>query len=130
MALSEPLECLIIFSSCFLTVRSFVGLTRNIRQINAGAIKVQHIKSKPFQIAIEHEILFLIVLKYYRGAEFANHKGNPDYLTGFTYIKLGFVNALSDRTQDDKKGVTKNMTEIVLTDLLLLRNGDKAAKDE
>jgi single-strand DNA-binding protein len=34
------------------------------------------------------------------------------------------------RTYEDKKGVTKNMTEIVLTDLLLLRNGDKAAKDE
>jgi single-strand DNA-binding protein len=34
------------------------------------------------------------------------------------------------RTYEDKKGVTKNATEIVLTDLLLLRNGAKAGKDE
>lgn len=29
------------------------------------------------------------------------------------------------RTYEDKKGVTKNITEIVLSDLLLLRNGGK-----
>lgn len=34
------------------------------------------------------------------------------------------------RTYDDKKGVTKNITEIVLNDLLLLRNGKGASKDE
>jgi hypothetical protein len=38
MALSEPIVGIIIFPACFLTVRSFVGLTHNIRQINAGAI--------------------------------------------------------------------------------------------
>jgi len=29
---------------------------------------------------------------------------------------------------EDKKGVTKNITEIVLSDLVLLRNGEKAGK--
>ena len=32
------------------------------------------------------------------------------------------------RTYEDKKGVTKNITEIVLSDLVLLRNGEKAVK--
>lgn len=34
------------------------------------------------------------------------------------------------RTYDDKKGVTKNITEIVLSDLLLLRNGGKPSQKE
>jgi len=34
------------------------------------------------------------------------------------------------RTYEDKKGVTKNITEIVLNDLQLLRNGEKAGKDD
>jgi single-strand DNA-binding protein len=34
------------------------------------------------------------------------------------------------RTYEDKKGVTKYITEIVLNDLQLLRNGEKAGKDE
>jgi single-strand DNA-binding protein len=34
------------------------------------------------------------------------------------------------RTYNDKQGVTKNITEIVLSDLLLLRNGGKPAKDQ
>lgn len=34
------------------------------------------------------------------------------------------------RTYEDKKGITKNITEIVLSDLLLLRNGKGGAKDE
>jgi single-strand DNA-binding protein len=34
------------------------------------------------------------------------------------------------RTYEDKKGVTKNITEIVLNDLILLRNGKPQAKDE
>jgi single-strand DNA-binding protein len=34
------------------------------------------------------------------------------------------------RSYEDKKGVTKNITEIVLNDLLLLRNGEKQNKDE
>lgn len=33
------------------------------------------------------------------------------------------------RTYEDKKGVTKNVTEIVLSDLALLRNGGKAGKE-
>jgi single-strand DNA-binding protein len=33
------------------------------------------------------------------------------------------------RTYEDKKGITKNTTEIVLSDLLLLRNGEKHGKD-
>jgi single-strand DNA-binding protein len=32
------------------------------------------------------------------------------------------------RTYEDKKGVTKNITEIVLNDLVLLRNGEKPGK--
>lgn len=32
------------------------------------------------------------------------------------------------RTYEDKKGVTKYITEIVLNDLVLLRNGEKAGK--
>ena len=34
------------------------------------------------------------------------------------------------RTYEDKKGVTKNITEIVLNDIILLRNGEKLSKDE
>jgi single-strand DNA-binding protein len=34
------------------------------------------------------------------------------------------------RSYEDKKGITKNITEIVLNDLLLLRNGEKQNKDE
>jgi len=34
------------------------------------------------------------------------------------------------RTYEDKKGVTKNMTEIVLSDLVLLRSGKDKGKDE
>jgi len=34
------------------------------------------------------------------------------------------------RTYEDKKGVTKNITEIVLNDLVLLRSGKKNGKDE
>jgi single-strand DNA-binding protein len=34
------------------------------------------------------------------------------------------------RTYEDKKGVTKNITEIVLNDLVLLRNGKGNGKDE
>jgi single-strand DNA-binding protein len=33
------------------------------------------------------------------------------------------------RTYEDKKGVTKYITEIVLSDLVLLRNGEKSGKD-
>jgi single-strand DNA-binding protein len=33
------------------------------------------------------------------------------------------------RTYEDKKGVTKYITEIVLSDLVLLRNGEKSSKD-
>jgi single-strand DNA-binding protein len=33
------------------------------------------------------------------------------------------------RSYEDKKGVTKYITEIVLSDLVLLRNGEKAGKD-
>jgi single-strand DNA-binding protein len=33
------------------------------------------------------------------------------------------------RTYEDKKGVTKNITEIVLSDLVLLRNGKESGKD-
>jgi single-strand DNA-binding protein len=34
------------------------------------------------------------------------------------------------RSYEDKKGVTKNITEIVLNDLILLRSGREQAKDE
>jgi single-strand DNA-binding protein len=34
------------------------------------------------------------------------------------------------RSYEDKKGLTKNITEIVLNDLLLLRSGKDQAKDE
>jgi single-strand DNA-binding protein len=34
------------------------------------------------------------------------------------------------RTYEDKKGVTKNITEIVLNDLVLLRNGEKTGKND
>jgi single-strand DNA-binding protein len=45
------------------------------------------------------------------------------------YLKKGNEVAVEGRivyrTYEDKKGVTKNTTEIVLTDLVLLRNGSK-----
>jgi single-strand DNA-binding protein len=34
------------------------------------------------------------------------------------------------RSYEDKKGITKNITDIVLNDLLLLRNGEKQNKEE
>lgn len=34
------------------------------------------------------------------------------------------------RTYEDKKGVTKNVTDIVLSDLVLLRNGKKSPKGQ
>ncbi len=34
------------------------------------------------------------------------------------------------RSYEDKKGVTKNITEIVLNDLVLLRNGKDRSKEE
>ena len=34
------------------------------------------------------------------------------------------------RSYEDKKGITKNITEIVLNDLLLLRSGKEQVKDE
>jgi single-strand DNA-binding protein len=34
------------------------------------------------------------------------------------------------RNYEDKKGITKNITEIVLSDLVLLRNGEKSGKGE
>ena len=100
MALSEPIEGLIIYPTCFLTVRSSVGLTHNICQLNAGESQVKCIKSMPLRMAREHKDLYLIILKYYRGAALANQKGNPDYHTGFTYIKLKFATALNVGTQD------------------------------
>jgi len=42
----------------------------------------------PKQMVREHEDLCLIIPKYYRGAALANQKGNPDYHTDYTYIKL------------------------------------------
>jgi single-strand DNA-binding protein len=54
--------------------------------------------------------------------------------TAGKYLKKGKEVAVEGRivyrTYEDKKGITKNITEIVLTDLLLLRNGEKPAKDE
>jgi hypothetical protein len=55
----------------------------------------------PLPMAREHEDLYLIILKYYRGAALANQKGNPDYHTGYTYIKLKFATALNVRTQEN-----------------------------
>jgi hypothetical protein len=54
----------------------------------------------PLQMDREHEDLYLIILKYYRGAALANQNGNPDYHTGYTYIKLEFATALNVRTQE------------------------------
>ena len=49
------------------------------------------------------------------------------------YLKKGKQVAVEGRivyrTYEDKKGVTKNITEIVLNDLMLLRNGEKPGKD-
>jgi len=50
------------------------------------------------------------------------------------YLKKGKEVAVEGRivyrTYEDKKGVTKNITEIVLNDLLLLRNGEKQSKSD
>jgi single-strand DNA-binding protein len=50
------------------------------------------------------------------------------------YLKKGHQVAVEGRivyrTYEDKKGSTKNITEIVLNDLLLLRNGVKHGKDD
>jgi len=78
MALSEPIEGLIIYPACFLKIRSFVGLTQNICQLNAGASQISCIKSMLLQMARGHEDLYLIIPRYYRGASLANQKGNPD----------------------------------------------------
>ena len=56
----------------------------------------------PLPMAREHEDLYLIILKYYRGAALAKQKGNPDYHTGYTYIKLEFATALNERTQEEQ----------------------------
>jgi single-strand DNA-binding protein len=50
------------------------------------------------------------------------------------YLKKGKEVAVEGRivyrSYEDKKGLTKNITEIVLNDLLLLRSGKDQAKDE
>ena len=50
------------------------------------------------------------------------------------YLKKGREVAVEGRivyrTYEDKKGVTKNITEIVLSDLVLLRNGKESGKDD
>ena len=50
------------------------------------------------------------------------------------YLKKGKEVAVEGRivyrTYEDKKGATKNITEIVLNDLLLLRNGEKQSKSD
>jgi single-strand DNA-binding protein len=50
------------------------------------------------------------------------------------YLKKGREVAVEGRivyrSYEDKKGVTKYITEIVLNDLILLRNGEKSGKDE
>jgi hypothetical protein len=52
------------------------------------------------QMAREHEDLYLIIIKFYCGAVVANQKGNPDYHTNYTYIRLEFSIALNVRTQE------------------------------
>ena len=71
----------------------------------------------PLQMAREHEDLYLIILKYYRGAALANQKGNPDYHTGYTYIKLEFATALNVRTQE--------LIEIFLSEQVFPRSADR-----
>jgi single-strand DNA-binding protein len=50
------------------------------------------------------------------------------------YLKKGKEVAVEGRivyrSYEDKKGVTKSITEIVLNDLLLLRNGEKQSKND
>jgi single-strand DNA-binding protein len=50
------------------------------------------------------------------------------------YLKKGKEVAVEGRivyrTYEDKKGATRNVTEIVLSDLVLLRSGKKNGKDE
>ena len=54
----------------------------------------------PLQMAREHEDIYLIILKYYRGAALANQKGNPDYYIGYNYFKLEFATALNVSTHE------------------------------
>ena len=53
--------------------------------------------------------------------------------TAGKYLKKGKEVAVEGRivyrTYEDKKGVTKNVTEIVLSDLLLLRSGKEQGKE-
>ena len=50
------------------------------------------------------------------------------------YLKKGKEVAVEGRivyrSYEDKKGITKNITEIVLNDLILLRSGKERGKDE
>jgi hypothetical protein len=98
MALSKPVEGLIIYPPCFLTVRSSVGLTHNICQLNAGVSQTYRILSMPLQMDREYEDSYLIILRYYRGAALTKQKGKPD--TGYTYIELEFATALNVRSQE------------------------------
>jgi single-strand DNA-binding protein len=54
--------------------------------------------------------------------------------TASKYLKKGREVAVEGRivyrSYEDKKGVTKNITEIVLSDLVLLRNGREQGKEE
>ena len=54
--------------------------------------------------------------------------------TACKFLKKGKEVAVEGRlvykTYEDKKGVTKNSTEIVLNDLVLLRNGREHSKEE
>jgi single-strand DNA-binding protein len=54
--------------------------------------------------------------------------------TACNFLKKGREVAVEGRivyrTYEDKKGVTKNSTEIVLSDLILLRNGKDHSKEE
>ena len=74
----------------------------------------------PLQMAREHEDLYLIILKYYRGTALANQKGNPDYHTGYTYIKLEFATALNVRTQEKSGRVKVSNGQMTLIFVLIL----------
>jgi single-strand DNA-binding protein len=54
--------------------------------------------------------------------------------TASNFLKKGREVAVEGRivyrSYEDKKGVTKNITEIVLNDLVLLRNGKEHSKEE
>jgi hypothetical protein len=64
MALSEPVKGLIIFPNCLLLVRSSVGLTHIICQLNTWAAQVKRIKSMLLQMTREHENLYQIEICY------------------------------------------------------------------